>query len=67
MNKIIVTGAAGFIGSNLCKKLLSLGHIVIGIDNFLEVKKKIYQNIKTLFFINAIFQVKQKLILCLKK
>lgn len=32
--KILVTGAAGFIGSNLCEFLLELGHNVIGIDNF---------------------------------
>jgi nucleoside-diphosphate-sugar epimerase len=31
---ILVTGAAGFIGSHLCEKLLSLDHEVIGIDNF---------------------------------
>ena len=31
--KIIITGAAGFIGSNLTKKLLNDGHNVIGIDN----------------------------------
>ena len=31
--KIVVTGAAGFIGSNLTDKLLELGAIVIGIDN----------------------------------
>jgi UDP-glucose 4-epimerase len=31
---IIVTGVAGFIGSNLCGKLLEMGHKVIGIDNF---------------------------------
>ena len=31
---IIVTGGAGFIGSHLCEKLLSLGHRVINIDNF---------------------------------
>jgi UDP-glucose 4-epimerase len=28
-----VTGAAGFIGSNLCDRLLSLGHEVTGFDN----------------------------------
>lgn len=31
--KILVTGAAGFIGYHLCDKLISLGHDVIGIDN----------------------------------
>lgn len=31
--KIIVTGAAGFIGSNLTDELLSLGAQVVGIDN----------------------------------
>ena len=29
-----VTGAAGFIGSNLVDRLLSLGHHVVGYDNF---------------------------------
>lgn len=32
--RILVTGAAGFIASHLCEKLFSLGHEVIGIDNF---------------------------------
>ena len=31
--KILVTGAAGFIGYHLCEKLLLLGHTVVGIDN----------------------------------
>ena len=31
--KIFITGVAGFIGSNLAKKLLELGHSIIGIDN----------------------------------
>ena len=29
----LVTGAAGFIGINLCKKLIEYGYNVIGIDN----------------------------------
>jgi UDP-glucuronate 4-epimerase len=31
---ILVTGAAGFIGSHLCEALLQLGYEVVGIDNF---------------------------------
>ena len=30
----LVTGAAGFIGSNLVEKLLTLNQKVIGLDNF---------------------------------
>jgi len=32
--KVLVTGAAGFIGSNLAENLLEIGSEVIGIDNF---------------------------------
>lgn len=41
--KILVTGAAGFIGSNLAEKLLKRGDEVVGIDNFndyYDVRKK---------------------------
>ena len=34
MKKILVTGGAGFIGTNLCKELISLGHQVFSIDNY---------------------------------
>ena len=33
--KILVTGAAGFLGSHLVEKLNNLGHTVIGIDNMM--------------------------------
>ncbi len=33
--RIVVTGAAGFIGSHLSERLLDLGHSVVGIDNLL--------------------------------
>ena len=32
--KILVTGGAGFVGTNLIKKLLNEGHTVISIDNY---------------------------------
>jgi len=31
--RILVTGAAGFIGSNLVDRLLALGNAVVGYDN----------------------------------
>ena len=33
MNKVFVTGAAGFIGSNLIDRLLKDGYKVVGWDN----------------------------------
>ena len=38
--KILVTGAAGFLGSHLCDDLLDDGHEVIGLDNFFRGKKQ---------------------------
>lgn len=39
MDKFLVTGGAGFIGSNICKKLISQGRFVRVIDNLLTGKK----------------------------
>ncbi|HMP01497.1 MAG TPA: GDP-mannose 4,6-dehydratase [Gemmatales bacterium] len=33
--KVLVTGAAGFIGSHLCERLLHLGHDVVGLDAYI--------------------------------
>lgn len=44
--KILVTGGAGFLGSNLCKTLISKNHEVLCVDNFYSGSKK---NIKNLF------------------
>jgi dTDP-glucose 4,6-dehydratase len=33
--KIVISGAAGFIGSHLCDRLLADGHSVLGLDNFI--------------------------------
>ncbi len=42
--KILVTGAAGFIGYHVCEKLVTLGHTVLGLDSindYYEVSLKI--------------------------
>src|SRR5207302_4142654 len=43
--KIVVTGGAGFIGSNLCARLLDEGHTVLCVDNLLTGSE---QNIASL-------------------
>ncbi|MBP1966967.1 NAD-dependent epimerase/dehydratase family protein [Paenibacillus aceris] len=34
MKKVVITGAAGFLGSHLAKEVVKQGHQVIGLDNF---------------------------------
>ncbi|HJZ92202.1 MAG TPA: NAD-dependent epimerase/dehydratase family protein [Gemmataceae bacterium] len=38
--RYLVTGAAGFIGSHLCERLLALGHDVTGLDAFIPYYPK---------------------------
>ena len=38
--RILITGAAGFLGSHLCDKLLERGFEVICVDNFLTGQKE---------------------------
>jgi UDP-N-acetylglucosamine 4-epimerase len=44
--KILITGGAGFIGSNLCEHFIAKGYIVVCLDNFATGHKK---NIEHLF------------------
>lgn len=36
MSNYLVTGSAGFIGTNLCERLLKEGHVVHGVDNYIS-------------------------------
>jgi len=38
--RILITGAAGFLGSHLCDRLLNIGHEIIGMDNFITGNKQ---------------------------
>lgn len=46
MKRILVTGGAGFIGSNLCRKLLEKGNFVICLDNLFTGKEKNISSLK---------------------
>jgi UDP-glucose 4-epimerase len=43
-SKYFITGAAGFIGSNLADRLLALGHRVTGYDNFSTGQERFLEN-----------------------
>lgn len=45
MNKVIITGVAGFIGSNLAKELISRGYEVVGVDNLQSGKVRQLENL----------------------
>lgn len=40
MKRVLITGAAGFLGSHLCDRFISEGYYVMGMDNFITGDKK---------------------------
>lgn len=50
---VLITGAAGFLGSHLCEKFLNLGYCVIGIDNLITGNM---ENIEHLFEVSNNFE-----------
>ncbi|RED48929.1 UDP-glucuronic acid decarboxylase family protein [Seonamhaeicola aphaedonensis] len=46
MKRVLITGAAGFLGSHLCDRFITEGFYVIGMDNYITGDKK---NISHLF------------------
>ena len=46
MKRILITGAAGFLGSHLCDRFIAEGYYVIGMDNLITGDLK---NIEHLF------------------
>lgn len=46
MKRILVTGAAGFLGSHLCDRFINEGYRVIGMDNFITGDQKNIKHLK---------------------
>ena len=70
MNLVYVTGGAGFIGSNLCEKLIKLKYKVVALDNLRTGKKFFLRKIikhKNFRFINIDLKNKKSLDKIIKK
>jgi nucleoside-diphosphate-sugar epimerase len=56
MKKVLITGAAGFIGSHLCDRFIKEGWYVIGVDNFLTGSPRNLEHL----FLNPNFEFIEK-------
>ena len=62
--KVVVTGAAGFVGSHFTKKLLSEGHEVLAIDNYSDYYSIELKKLRTADLIDSFGGAVQYLNLC---
>ena len=47
MKTVVITGAAGFLGSHLADRMLSEGYRVVGIDNLITGDLKNLEHLKS--------------------
>lgn len=47
MKKVLITGAAGFLGSHLCDRFVKEGYNVVGMDNYITGDKKNLRHLET--------------------
>ena len=53
MKNILITGAAGFLGSHLCERFLEEGFHVIGMDNYITGTKKNIESLEKIKISNS--------------
>ncbi len=46
MSYVVVSGAAGFVGSHMCDRLLAEGYTVLGLDNFLTGSERNIEHLR---------------------
>lgn len=55
--RILITGAAGFLGSHLCDRFIKEGYYVIAMDNLITAFSKSIAYCKTVLIFSFIIQV----------
>ena len=56
MQRILVTGGAGFIGSHTCVNLLEAGYEIISLDSFVNSSRNVFNAIKRICLARGINQ-----------
>jgi dTDP-glucose 4,6-dehydratase len=61
MKRILITGAAGFLGSHLCDRFIAEGYFVIGMDNLITGDLKNIEHFLKIKILNFIIMILQNL------